>query len=386
MSQTRLRLTRAELYEKVWATPMRTLAKEFGMSDVGLAKTCRKHNIPVPPVGYWREKETCYKVTRPLLSAAKDGPEHLDIYVRERLRPEFEELTRRVAPKVVVASEISHPLALRSEKLLERGKLSQRGLLVSKNGTLAHILVSTEQLPRALKILNALLLALEEKKEPASWPKEEGALLAASIDGEAVRFSLSELADSTPHVLTAAEAKHPWSAPKYEYKLTGRLQLQIVNVPPFMGPVRRTWADGKQQRIEGCIGDFMVGLTVAAAAIKKNRQETEERDRQWEEERKKEEEERRIAEERKRKAELVSELIGSWEEAMRLRKFVKAIEEETARSDFSDAERNDIQQVVDWTKEYADSLDPLSDLPEAIEEFVRPESKYWWLERTYLEE
>ena len=58
MSQTRIRLTRAELYEKVWATPMRSLAKEFGLSDVGLAKVCRKHNIPVPPVGYWRRKET----------------------------------------------------------------------------------------------------------------------------------------------------------------------------------------------------------------------------------------------------------------------------------------------------------------------------------------
>jgi len=79
MSQTRIRLTRTELYEKVWTTPMRTLAKEFGMSDVGLAKVCRKHNVPVPPVGYWRRKETGHKVTNPLLPAAKDGPEHPDI-------------------------------------------------------------------------------------------------------------------------------------------------------------------------------------------------------------------------------------------------------------------------------------------------------------------
>ena len=124
----------------------------------------------------------------------------------------------------------------------------------------------------------------------------------------------------------------------------------------------------------------MVGLSVAAAAIKKNRQETEERQRRWAEERKREEEERRIAEERKRKAELVTELIEKWEEAARLREFVRTIEQVTAKSDFSDAEKGDIREVVDWTREYADSLDPLSDLPEAVEEFVRPESKYWWLE------
>jgi hypothetical protein len=380
MSQTRIRLTRIELYEKVWATPMRTLAKEFGMSDVGLAKVCRKHNIPVPPVGYWRRKETGYKVKRPPLPPAKDGLERLDIYNRERLLPEFEELARQSAPKIAIAPDISHPLVLRSEKLLERGKLNERGLLISKSGALAHTLVSREQLPRTLKVLNALLLALEERGQPASWPKEENAPLSVSIDGEAVRFSLSELTDGTPHVLSSSEVNHPWSAPKYDYKLTGRLQFQIANLPPYMGPIRRTWADGKQQRLEDCIGDFIVGLNIAAAAIKKNRQETEERHRRWEEERKREEEERRIAEEQKRKAELVAELIGNWEEAERFRKFMKAIEGVNGRPDLSQTEKNDIQQVVEWISQYADSLDPLSDLPEAIEEFVRPDGEYSWLE------
>ena len=32
-----------------WATPMVKLAKEFGLSDVGLRKTCVKHDIPTPP-------------------------------------------------------------------------------------------------------------------------------------------------------------------------------------------------------------------------------------------------------------------------------------------------------------------------------------------------
>jgi hypothetical protein len=314
------------------------------------------------------------------LPAAKDGREHLDIYISEKLRPEFEELARQTSPKIAIAPDLSHPFALRSEKLLGRGKFNQRGLVIAKNGALAHMLVSREQLPRALKVLNALLLALDERNQPASWPKQENALLAASIDGEAVRFSLSEVTDSAPHILTPFERNHPWSAPKYDYKLTGRLQLQITNVPLLMGPIRRTWADGKQQRIEDCVGDFMVGLTVAAAAIKKNRLETEESHRQREEERKRQEEERRIAEEQKRRAELVTELIGNWEEAVRLRRFVQAIEKERALSDFSESERNDIQQVTDWIREYADSLDPLCDLPEAIEEFVRPESKYWWAE------
>ena len=41
-------LKRAELYELVWSTPMTKLASRFGVSDVALAKTCKKYDIPRP--------------------------------------------------------------------------------------------------------------------------------------------------------------------------------------------------------------------------------------------------------------------------------------------------------------------------------------------------
>jgi integrase len=47
---------RQELYERIWEVPMRTLAKEYGVSDVALARTCRKLNVPVPGRGYWSKK------------------------------------------------------------------------------------------------------------------------------------------------------------------------------------------------------------------------------------------------------------------------------------------------------------------------------------------
>ena len=57
------------------------------------------------------------------------------------------------------------------------------------------------------------------------------------------------------------------------------------------------------------------------------------------------------------------------------------ISSSSPRSQFTelDDEKGDIRQVADWSREYADSLDPLSDLPAAIDEFVRPESTYGWL-------
>jgi len=45
-------LTREELYAQVWAEPMTKVAKHYGLSDRGLAKTCARMGVPVPGRGY----------------------------------------------------------------------------------------------------------------------------------------------------------------------------------------------------------------------------------------------------------------------------------------------------------------------------------------------
>lgn len=62
-------LTRAELYELVWETPTSHLAKQFGLSDVGLAKTCTRLDIPRPSYGYWARKSAGGSVERTPLPA-----------------------------------------------------------------------------------------------------------------------------------------------------------------------------------------------------------------------------------------------------------------------------------------------------------------------------
>jgi hypothetical protein len=46
------RLDRHKLYEQVWTTPMVQLAKNYGLSDRGLAKICERLNVSVPRRGY----------------------------------------------------------------------------------------------------------------------------------------------------------------------------------------------------------------------------------------------------------------------------------------------------------------------------------------------
>lgn len=78
-------LTRQELYDRVWTEPVEKVAKEYGLSDVGLGKACRRHDIPVPPRGYWARKAAGQKLRRPPLPPAKDGDESVTLMVRNGL-------------------------------------------------------------------------------------------------------------------------------------------------------------------------------------------------------------------------------------------------------------------------------------------------------------
>jgi hypothetical protein len=50
------RYNREKLYAEVWSEPIQHVAKRYGVSDVALAKVCRKLNIPRPGRGYWAIK------------------------------------------------------------------------------------------------------------------------------------------------------------------------------------------------------------------------------------------------------------------------------------------------------------------------------------------
>lgn len=49
-------LTREELHQQVWQTPMSRLANDYGITGNGLAKICDRLNVPYPPRGYWAKK------------------------------------------------------------------------------------------------------------------------------------------------------------------------------------------------------------------------------------------------------------------------------------------------------------------------------------------
>jgi hypothetical protein len=65
MLQTPIVLSRRDLYTRVWAKPMREVAQELGISDVGLDKVCDRLGVPTTYRGYWAKKAAGEPVEQP---------------------------------------------------------------------------------------------------------------------------------------------------------------------------------------------------------------------------------------------------------------------------------------------------------------------------------
>ena len=165
-------ITREELYEAVWSESVQSLAKTLGISDVGLAKICKKLNVPRPGRGYWAKPSAARKLLRKPLPPLQ--PEQEETYrisqdaiqggpawTREALAHLAGEGVQVPSASRTSAQEETHPLIAKYRELLERTgpDVSQ---LLTKKACLA-ISVSPAQLDRSLKVLQLILEAFEKQ-------------------------------------------------------------------------------------------------------------------------------------------------------------------------------------------------------------------------------
>jgi len=378
-----LTVTRAELYQRVWSTPMRTLAKEFKLSDVGLAKICEKHQIPRPPRGHWARVERGYGPKKiPLPDLVDTKLDVINITLREKplddlgqdLDPKIRAMLLPAAIVVQRDRSISHPLALRTKKLLAHPRKDERGLLVPKDGKpLAHIRVCEPALSRSLGILDALFRALDERNIAITWRNGDTENLSVTVLEEAVTFSLSEFVQRVPHSLTAEEAAKKKRSlyvylPQWDYKPTGQLKISI-NELLYDSKVRHTWSDGSVQRVETCLGAFVAGLHIAALALKKHREKHLRWEREWAARERRAEAHRKRQAEFDRKAKIISEAANAWHTSNRIREFALALSKAGDGQDCATEQGRDVRRLAKWARGYAQRLDPINRIAETVAEF-----------------
>lgn len=122
-------LTRQELYDLVWSTPMTTLAKKYGVSDAKLRKICTEMDVPLPKAGHWEKMRAGKEVEIKELSKDYSGKNEVTLEI-----PEVSEsgspllkLTHEIEsdPKLslIVPSKLNNPdklIALGKEKLTKQ--------------------------------------------------------------------------------------------------------------------------------------------------------------------------------------------------------------------------------------------------------------------------
>ena len=373
---------REELYERVWTTPMRTLAREFKYSDVGLAKLCRRHRIPTPGLGYWRKVELGHKPARvPLPPIKGNGPYTIRLVLRDPSAREQNPEPREV-PVVAVAFDapLSHSQVIRSEHLLRTAKKDDKGLLVPRKGLTGHLQVTEAQLSRALNILDALFHAMEARNVRVIWPKDVAAVLSLDCDSEKIGLCLSEILDSKPHVVTAEEEAHrkrdwSWSPPKRDYQATGFLRIALLCDETTT--VRHTWSEGKRKKkIEESLGEVVAGIEPLVMAIKKAKADRQRWQEELAAEQRRREEARRQHEEFVRRGGIITKAAEALRQSQMVRRFVICVGNSPKLHELDTDSLRRMQELLAWCTEYADRVDPTCHLDELLRNFEKPKSWY----------
>ncbi len=257
MEEPKRELTRKELHELVWSTPIQKLAELYGLSDRGLSKICQRHLIPVPPRGYWAKVEAGQLVKRtPLRSVQNSMLEVVHIgaravskqsdYLAQVLaaaktrvidlgsdQPPL--LHERTAP--VRASVVTKPCSEVAPFLAEL-----RSLQPDRDGFVYLRFVKVP--PAAITRVGTFLTVLTDMLVPYGFAlvDDKTTRLGFSKDGCTVDFGIDAPRKRVP--------SGPGSWALYDYVHAGRLEFTIFGSAK---DVRKKWIDTDSHRIEDAL-------------------------------------------------------------------------------------------------------------------------------------
>lgn len=385
---------RNTLYEEVWAEPVKIVAERYGLSDVGLAKLCRKLEIPVPSRGYWAKVKAgriMRKVPlKPLSSSAlpRPGPTPLSPEQREKraaIKQTVSKVTE-VRPKLEVPPSLlaPHPLVRAAEKRLKQreGWGSETGLRSAPKEVL-NLDVSRASLDRALRLVDTLLKALEVASVAVQIDHDKGKTVLHS-NGTQVDLAITEKVTRTQHVLTLTEkrardryhssfrsgirAEYP-HIPRFDYHATGRLTISVRGWPA------RNWNDTPHTSLDDRMNEVVSGVV---ALIEEVRAREAEMARKAEERRlaqvRYENDMRRRENERKRLGALRRE-AACFRRARELRDYIAAVEDAARRAGELSPER---LEWIDWARAKADWIDPLNRISDVVLDSPEPKRPSLW--------
>jgi len=372
-------VSRKDLYDQVWAAPMTKVAKQYGLSDRGLAKLCERNGIPVPPRGYWAKKHAGHRLKQETLpSDTSQYPEFIRIFGNEPLPEEIREAvqTARLKQEKQSSPTQDHGEATPGEELhrsvrataraSRKARLLPDGSINAIGAGLCGISVGPDCVERTIRILDMIARALD--KQGLSLQPAENSMKVVSGSDE-LSFSLIEHVQRHKHTPTTEEQEKEkrmqekrqrdirlgnwnfsWERawPEFDYIRTGQLGIQLSN--QYVGNARRSWNDGKTQKVETMIGEIAVGIVAYLTGIRLQREKRERRHREYEESQRRWALHKRREEREEKRRVFVNSLAEKITETENLKAFLAKLPAKSGGTDESD-------RMISWVRERIQGLE-----------------------------
>lgn len=375
-------VTRAELYELVWANPVTKVAPQFGISDVAFRKACIAADVPLPPAGYWAKLRAGKAGRRPALPPRSLGLDDIrfvgagyhDAYWRlsreERLAPppappafsgtieDMEALARSVIGKAKLIRSLDRPHHVIAKQLEADDHRREKMRTAFYTFPWEKPLFDFPFEKRRLRILNSLLMATAKAGGRPS-------ITAGGALETTIRFHdyLVGLRLDTPENLrkdSRYERREPVEG--------GKPRLRVI-IPMMPGATEERWAweDTADDQVEAHLDTIAARLLIAADLQlreywqRHHEWRVQERERLLEEERLAKERSER--EERERQEQLARERVECLLDEAEALKNAETIRGYVARVRQLASERGhdaaSIESWAAWALSVADRLDPV---------------------------
>ena len=300
MSESPRVMSRRELFDMVWAKPAPEAAAELGISESGLRRICSRHRVPCPSSAYWERVAGGQSFKLPPFRKIHDPAlERVEVTAQLRAAPVLvieppNPATTAQAPRSelpVAAPEVPspdvdkpHASISATAKALRQARADENGCVSATGPGLCGVILHRDRAERALTFLYRLAAALEAE---GLTLQPDDRRMKITVDQDTITFTLTEKTRREKHIPTAAEQDlharrqarrraaadrgdwdlhssipyvRPWS--EYDTIHTGQLAFLIEG---WSHGLRKTWADGKTQRIDTLVDAIVAGLKATLA-------------------------------------------------------------------------------------------------------------------------
>jgi hypothetical protein len=376
--------SRQEFFDLMWSKPIKDIAPEFGMSDVGLAKICRSHALPLPGRGYWAKLKAGKKVMElPLPPRGLGEAETIHVGQSDWRRSKGED-ARLMAEEIPPPPEFPETVEALTERVTKLvGKVAYLRDLNRTDGAVTRLLEgdvkrvekrNASSYPsfldepyfvspyerRRLKLLNSIFLALAKLQMQSMAEGKHPSEFTVRVGNTHVRFRLDDPKAKRETWRPASDSRRPTTDP---------LQLSISWYREKEEGLRLVWVDSRDTPLEESLQEIVIGLIVAgemqvrAAELQKHTWRVEQKAELIAAARKREEEARRKERARlqrleKARVEHLLEDAMSLRLANDLRTYIQAVQEVNKASDVPVSEE-EMAEWVAWASAQVERIHPI---------------------------